>query len=623
MRRMALSAFLSGVRPGALLLGLLAILAGPRIATAQPQPQPRPIVIEQVVAGESGDGSVPAPEAMVPVVLPDRWDRSRPGYGGSVWYRTAFRLERPPPNDELVSLYVERACSNLQVRLNGYLIFSGGRMVDPVSRHCGRPFMVGLPAGLLRVGENTLELHVRASSSGRVASVRHAGGLSRLEVGTHSALLREHGLHYFWSATWTDAAAFVLIGIGCVLLAVGWLHRREVYFSHLGMLCLAWVGVSLLLAAQDLPWRDAFTEFLLVCLWPVLLAIAVQFFLGFAGLRSRALETLAAIQWVLVPLSLMVVGSDRLFVVARAWHGLLALELVGVMGIYVWQSTRRRPRDVAVVTPAALVGVAALLFELGVQWDVFEPTPVTLAVLIVPCALFVAGTHLLLMFARALRNTEADRNRLVAELQHLRGVMESRIAEQTARRVDEFGERERKRIASDLHDDLGAKLLMIIHSPDPASLPQLAREALDEMRLSVRGLAGRDVALDDAIGDWRAETVERLGQAGIEPRWQLASVTGNPLLSARSYMQLTRIVREAVTNVIRHSGARHCEVICEVVDNTLRLTVRDDGRGIVDELKPGQGLSSMKRRAKRLNGQCLVESYPGRGVVIFLTVPLS
>jgi signal transduction histidine kinase len=77
-----------------------------------------------------------------------------------------------------------------------------------------------------------------------------------------------------------------------------------------------------------------------------------------------------------------------------------------------------------------------------------------------------------------------------------------------------------------------------------------------------------------------------------------------------------------VSNVIKHSGAAHCEVSCSVNEGLLRLTVRDDGRGIEVELNSGQGMSTMKRRAKRMNGQCLVESRPGFGVVISLTVPV-
>ena len=59
-----------------------------------------------------------------------------------------------------------------------------------------------------------------------------------------------------------------------------------------------------------------------------------------------------------------------------------------------------------------------------------------------------------------------------------------------------------------------------MHTADATRVPQLAREALEEMRLSVRGLAGRPVRLDDALADWRAEIIGRLGQAKIEALWE-------------------------------------------------------------------------------------------------------
>jgi signal transduction histidine kinase len=142
------------------------------------------------------------------------------------------------------------------------------------------------------------------------------------------------------------------------------------------------------------------------------------------------------------------------------------------------------------------------------------------------------------------------------------------------------------------------------------------------MRLSVRGLAGRPVRLDDAVADWRAEIIGRLGQAKIEALWDHPAELAAHMLPARLFMQLTRVLREAVSNVIKHSEAKHCEVRCTIEERSLVLTVRDDGKGIAADLHRGQGMSSMKRRAKKMNGQCLVESRPGYGVVISLTVPL-
>jgi len=146
------------------------------------------------------------------------------------------------------------------------------------------------------------------------------------------------------------------------------------------------------------------------------------------------------------------------------------------------------------------------------------------------------------------------------------------------------------------------------------------------MRLSVRGLTGKPVRLADALGDWRAEVVSRLGQAGIDGQWELPLDDLPQTLPARTFVQTTRILREAVSNIIKHSGASQCIVRSGVVDGDFQLVIQDNGEGISMEvdgrLDRGHGMSTMKQRAKQMQGQCLVESGPGYGTVIRLTLPL-
>jgi signal transduction histidine kinase len=120
--------------------------------------------------------------------------------------------------------------------------------------------------------------------------------------------------------------------------------------------------------------------------------------------------------------------------------------------------------------------------------------------------------------------------------------------------------------------------------------------------------------------------VLRLGQANIETDWKGPAEEIEHLLPARAYVQTTRILREAVSNIIKHSGAARCIVNSKVQDGDFVLTIQDNGHGIPLEvdgnLDRGHGMASMKQRAKQLQGQCLVESGPGFGTVIRLTIPL-
>jgi signal transduction histidine kinase len=267
-----------------------------------------------------------------------------------------------------------------------------------------------------------------------------------------------------------------------------------------------------------------------------------------------------------------------------------------------------------------------LLVEMGIQLQVLPSPRASLTQFVLPLLFMAVGIRLLQVFAHALKSAEANRSSLEDRVKEITAEIERNFAQLSELRVEQVTEKERKRIAADLHDDLGAKLLTIVHTSESERISTLAREALEEMRLSVRGLTGKPVRLADALADWRAETVLRLGQANIETDWKGPSEEIEHLLPARAYVQTTRILREAVSNIIKHSGASHCKVRSSVGERDFGLLVQDNGKGIPMELDGkldrGHGMSSMKHRAKQLQGQCLVESGPGYGTVIRLTLPL-
>jgi two-component system, NarL family, sensor histidine kinase UhpB len=249
-----------------------------------------------------------------------------------------------------------------------------------------------------------------------------------------------------------------------------------------------------------------------------------------------------------------------------------------------------------------------------------------LAQLLIPVVLLVVGLRLVRRHGRALQAAEATRVNLEARIRDATAEIERNFRQMTELRVEQVTERERKRIAADLHDDLGAKLLTIVHTSEDPKISTLAREALEEMRLSVRGLTGKPVPLANALGDWRAELMSRLTQSGIEADWESPEDLPQTL-SARAYVQTTRILRESTSNIIKHSGASKCSFTCGISDGDLQLVIQDNGNGIPMELDGrldrGHGMASMKQRAKQMQGQCLVESGPGFGTVIRLTLPLD
>lgn len=584
------------------------------------------LTIASVESVQSEAAHFPTDERAAATALPDEWANSRPDHDGSVWYRSHFDLPVGVGNDDLLALYIERVCSNLEVHLNGRRIYSGGRMSEPMTRNCYRPQLVSLPAALLNPKANVLDIQVRGSALKHVAVRARAGNLSVLRIGPEAELAALYAWREFWSITTVQIASITLTALGGFLLALSWINRKERYLKYFGALLIGWSLLSLRVWWPNWPLATREFELLVCSAFAPVVGVAVQFFLSYAGVRSPRIAGGMLLQCLLMPVSLLVADADDFFLLANAWFALMSAELIASIVYYLrlaWQNSRVDFWPMGLT--AGGMGIVVLL-DLAVQYGwlpMHSAQPLNFAL---PVLLLGIGSRLLQVFGRALQAAEINRAQLENRVREAAAEIESNFAQMSALRVEQVTEKERKRIAADLHDDLGAKLLTIVHTSESERISTLAREALEEMRLSVRGLTGKPVQLADALADWRAEVVSRLGQANIEVDWRNPPDELQQTLSARVLVQTTRILREAVSNIIKHSGASHCKVRTSVDGAHFGLLVQDNGNGIPMELDGkldrGHGMSSMKHRAKQLAGQCLVESGPGYGTVIRLTIPL-
>jgi signal transduction histidine kinase len=563
-----------------------------------------------------------APKLVVP--LPDDWARTRPGEDGPVWYRVAFPRLIDIDSDDLMALYIEHVCSNLEVYLNGQFVHSGGRMSPPLTNNCNHPQLVALPAALVRVEGNVLDIRVSGHRLAEVGSRQRAGGLSELLIGPQSELAARHARQTALQVSAPQAVSATLLLMGGFMFVLGFINRRESHLAYFGALSVGWALIDARLWVRSIPMSHSGVEFLLCALLGFITWSAVQFLLRYAGVRRRVVDAGLPVQCALLAVTLVLAGPQRLNAVANVWYLVLALEVVAAAAWHVHH--QRHARSVWLMATLLSAALLAGAIEFVAQWTAARPLAAHVAQLVVPIIFVLVGLRLVQQHGRALHHAEQGKAQLELRVREATAEIERNFRQMAELRVEQVTERERKRIAADLHDDLGAKLLTIVHTSDSERISTLAREALEEMRLSVRGLTGRPVRLTDALGDWRAEVVSRLAQAGIEGEWD-APEDLPQTLSARAYVQTTRILREATSNIIKHSGATHCSVTASINHNDFQFVVQDNGDGISTELDGrldrGHGLASMKNRAKQLQGQCLVESGPGYGTVIRLTVPLD
>jgi signal transduction histidine kinase len=202
-----------------------------------------------------------------------------------------------------------------------------------------------------------------------------------------------------------------------------------------------------------------------------------------------------------------------------------------------------------------------------------------------------------------------------------------RIVEQLRRAVayDKAVERgrseERARIAQDLHDDIGARLLTLMYKAQSPEMEDYVRHTLKDLKTLTRGLASGDQRLSHATAEWKTDIAQRLGAAQIELSWTFG-FDQDIVLGVVQWSALTRVLRELVSNVIQHSCATHLEIAAMLEAGRLRLTLADDGIGRDPQAwAQGLGLGGVRKRVKLLGGDVMWRENGGAGIVCTVIIP--
>ncbi|WP_431777892.1 hypothetical protein [Ottowia caeni] len=429
-----------------------------------------------------------------------------------------------------------------------------------------------------------------------------------------------------------QAAILAMLLIAIALAVVQWRCNRS---DALARASLRWLSLSLLVGSglfilliiatavlgwiPPLPQGYAFGFFLL---------IYVGIALGLKRYRLFDLDEWAWRMLVWVGGALAVVGVDALLIVLLDWSAGLALGaslwICGALYFparqWLWQRFTHRP---GLQVQELLPDVVRIAFQPSrpaqeMLWDdllrrIHDPMQLESS--------DFAGQHArltdegLTLEVPACGSIAARRLRYPSRGQRLFSTKDASLLNalcqlmdqaQASRNAYERGaDEERRRISRDMHDDVGARLLMLIHRANSPELAELARSAMHDLRSALHGMDARDAPLTDALADWRAEASARCEAAQVQLTWttEMPGDGETPSLAARQKVVLERALREGLTNALRHARPMQVKIAFTLRSAALQLVIQNDGAvGTPSQWVEGRGLQGMRQRLQTWGG---------------------
>ena len=559
-----------------------------------------------------------------PLALPDLWSRrGMVGTGG--WYRLHLALDRPP--EQLQGLYLFRLNMNAALYLNGQFLGDGGNMGIPLARNWNRPLYFTVPRPLWRGGDNELLIHLRTPPG--------FGMLAPPQLGADDVLRPRYEWRLFVQTELSLGYTILLTAVALFVLGL-WLKRSHdtLYLWFAGS-CLCWVvfNTHLFLRYPPIP-EDAFRWLAHTALdfWMVLL---VGFVHRFLDRPHRRVEALLAITQSLLAAGhglLPVITGYRLTTASHSITLLLAIYLAGLA----WRRWLQDSGREALILALAL---SALLLAGLHDWVMENPFPgliprsllealwrhqFHLLFLLVPAILLVLAWRLTGRFVCALNESERLNKELEQRVAAAYVELANSFDQRRSLELDQASASERERIYRDLHDDIGAKLLSLAIGAETPKHADIARAALQDLRDVVSRSSRGSQPLSFLLADWRNEMGGRLAAAGLTLAWRQPEDLSDPEVSPGAALHLGRVLREAVSNVLRHAGATRVEVAVAEHDGHVNIHVEDDGTGPpASEQTQGRGMRNMRARIEQLQGAIAWEAGVLGGCRLRLAMPLD
>ena len=480
-------------------------------------------------------------------------------------------------------------------------------------------------------------------------------GLMQVKIGPTNALMPIAVAHVDAVVGFTDAAAGVMLVLA-LMAALLWLQRRhDLGFLWMTLACLFWSVRALAYYDQTifLPpmWFEQFNPYNILLTAITLCAATLgnelqqrrpaNAPLAPADWRRRPRQALlfAFVSATLAVTFSVLTGHGAMLAraYAQAWAAGLSLATIW----WVWTGKVRLARRHRLATILAYVGlIGCAVHDMALVTGHIDPGGPSYLfwgfTLVLVVYALISGDYIIRTLNRAENiNTELEQ-RITRKSTELENSYRQLRKTEMAGALSSARLQERERLLRDMHDGLGAHLMTALRGVErsalsPAQIAQSLQDGIDELRMMMDS-ADMGADLSAALAAWRNRWDTRLGAVDVQLHWHLDDALDNIALDSDALLQIMRILQEAATNVVKHSGARNLYLTAEhrvqPGQTSLVIVARDDGRGLpTADTQPHQrGLRNMVHRATQIGATLTISNSidgNGKGCQLEFTLPID
>lgn len=562
----------------------------------------------EVAKGIGQDGTKqPSSDWMTLKQLPDFWGKRWPKYSGSAWYKIDWIYNCPNSQHTPVTLAIENINMAGQIYLNNEFLWQDQSLQEPLSRSWQMPRYWVLPASSLKHGENTLLIRV-------VGTTTQPSGLGQVYLGDYSNIIKiyENVLLEKRTLPLLNLMINGVVGMFCLLV---WLfHAREKVFIWFALVCFSWASyVGIALSTQPLfslstPTLDRLHIFIF-CNYAVFGCFAAW---RFANRHYPRIEKLLIGFCGCAAIGLFLTPEAHLFLVLKGFF--ICAVVIFILKCLSFPFIAYRVKLPEAYLLAALylsffpIAVNDAYYMITHQGTILSPYTAPLSTLFI-------GVILALRLSKNAKRIEQFNKTLEESIVLAKRELTCSLNTQHQLALENVKLQERIHLSHDLHDGLGGSIVrsMImldrhesVEKPQMMSILKLLRNDLRQLIDSGSSI-GAKVAENPMmwVAPIRHRFIQIFEEIEVESRWHFATDWQTPPSPLQS-LSLSRVVEEALTNIIKHSRATQVDVTLVENQQHLILEVSDNGVGFnPDQVQEGLhvGLHSMQVRISRIGGE--------------------